>query len=210
MARTLCLRCHRKIVGEIIFSLLSLRPTRLNWTHYTKINHLKNPPKLQQFPTQICTLIYVGSHRLKICRLSSAAKDIVSLMTAGAALLVVWNVLQGPIESSNSCSLLSSSKTGNLSAFSRLFKLRSTAGHVIARQQSSNLNNGHWRSIGGSKNGDREVVCDKIACRAMETAGRVVIALDQRLHGHKVHRHAGTGRRNRYACVKNLTFYSGS
>ena len=101
-----------------------------------------------------------------------------SFLIAEAALLAVWNVLQGPIESSNSCSLLSSSKTGNLRASSRLFKERSSAGHVIARLQSCNLNKGHWRIIGGSKSGDREVVCDKIACRAMETAGRVVIALD--------------------------------
>ena len=133
---------------------------------------------LHQFPTQIYKLIYLGSCRLKIRRLSSAAQDIVSfLMTAGAALLAVWNVLRGPIESSNSCSLLSSSKTGNLRASSLLFKQRSSAGHVIARLQSCNLNKGHWRSIGGSKSGDREVVC-KIAFRAMETAGRVVIAVD--------------------------------
>ena len=98
-------------------------------------------------------------------------------MTAGAALLTVWNVLQGPIESSNSCSLLSSSKTGNLRASSRLFKERSSVGHVIARLKSCNLNKGNWRSIGGSQCGDREVVCDKIACRAMETAGRVVIGV---------------------------------
>ena len=98
-------------------------------------------------------------------------------MTAGAALLAAWNVLQGPIESSNSCSLLSSSKTGNLRASSRLFKERSSTGHVIARLKSCNLNKKHWRSIGGSQSGGREVVCDKIACRAMETAGRVVIGV---------------------------------
>ena len=98
-------------------------------------------------------------------------------MTAGAALLTVWNVLQGPIESSNSCFLLSSSKTGNLRASSRLFKDRSSVGHVIARLESCNLNKGHWRSIGGSQCGDREAVCDKIVCRATETAGRVVIGV---------------------------------
>ena len=58
------------------------------------------------------------------------------------------------------------------------FYEKSSAEYVIARLQSCDLNTRHWRSVGGSKSSDFQVMCDKIAYRAMETAGRTVISLN--------------------------------